>query len=712
VADDGDERVRRRDPDATDVWQTPAPAGANARRREPEAAAVDDPDLARFIRDVAEIGLLEEAEIKAFLDRFPAAERPHNAKRLARELVGAGRMTAYQAGAVCQGKAKGLVIGRFVVLDKLGAGGMGMVFKAEHRRLRRVVALKILPPSITREPDAVGRFHREAEAAAKLDHPNLVRAIDADEAGGMHFLVMEFVDGRDLGKVVKARGPLPVARALDALIQAARGLDAAHRRGIIHRDIKPSNLMLDGSGTVKVLDLGLARLDDPELSEATGGGLTLTNAFLGTADYMSPEQAFDPRLADARSDIYSLGCTLHYLLIAKPIYGGRSLMQRLLGHREGAIPSLRTTRPDVPPALDEAFRRMVAKAPGDRPASMAEVVDLLETCRLALDGVSPSSPRVLQVFDGKPASAPRSRRSSRKRGSSRPAVEPTPIPRHTSTPRPAPAGVDDEGSGFRSLDSTGRVYTIHGADAIGFRRWVDLVRSEDAIPTCLSAFDDGGRPSFAAVAAPNRDRAFWEVMLHPDAIEFAKYAKRMEGHGATLAFLVGYEAGTRVGVVTLYRHGGDDAGAESGLDAASLRARIAERERIPRRVVRLSGYPTEEGTRFAVAWDRDDGRPRRWEVDLAPAELRAFLDRGRADEYVPTALVAYPSGGLTRFAAVLRRAAGRAWEARLDLTAEALRDELARRSGRGLLPSLLCGYRLDGEVRYAATWVKGRTGRR
>jgi serine/threonine protein kinase len=713
VADDGDERVKNRDPEATDVWQTPAPEGAGARRSKPEPpAAVDDPDLARFIHDASDIGLFDASEIHAFLDRFPIAERPRDAKRLARELVAAGKMTAYQAGAICQGKAKGLVIGRFVVLEKLGAGGMGMVFKAEQRRLRRVVALKILPPSITREPDAVGRFHREAEAAAKLDHSNLVRAIDADEAGGMHFLVMEYVDGRDLGKIVKARGPLPVAQALDAVTQAARGLDAAHRRGIVHRDIKPSNLMLDASGTVKVLDLGLARLDDPDLSEATGGGLTLTNAFLGTADYMSPEQAFDPRLADARSDIYSLGCTLHYLLTAKPIYGGRSLMQRLLGHREGAIPSLRTTRPDVPPALDEAFRRMVAKAPADRPDSMAEVVDLLETCRLALGETSRSTPRVLQVFDGKPTSAPRSRRSSRKRGSSRPAVEPTPIPRHSSTPRPAPEGSDDEGSGFRSLDPTGRVYTIHGADAIGFRRWIDLVRSEDAIPTCLSAFDDNGRPSFAAVAAPNRGRAFWEVMLHPDAIESAKYAKRMESQGATLSLLAGYAAGPRVGVVTLYRHAGENAGAESGLGAAVLRARITELERIPRRLVGLSGYPTEEGTRFAVAWDRDDNRPRRWEIDLTPATLRAFLERGRADEYIPIALTSYPAGGSTRFAAILRRAAGRAWEARFDLSTEALRDELDRRSGRGLLPSLLCGYRVEGAVYYAATWVKERAGRR
>ena len=183
-----------------------------------------------------------------------------DSRQLARELVDAGRLTAYQAGAICQGKSKGLLIGRYTVLDKLGAGGMGMVFKAQHRRLKQVVALKILPPSLTRNPELVQRFHREAETAAKLNHPNIVRAIDADDAGGTHFLVMEFVEGTNLSKLVRSRGVLTQAKALDAMIQAARGLAVAHDAGIVHRDIKPSNLMIDDAGVVKILDLGLARL--------------------------------------------------------------------------------------------------------------------------------------------------------------------------------------------------------------------------------------------------------------------------------------------------------------------------------------------------------------------------------------------------------------------------------------------------------------------
>ena len=285
----------------------------------------------------------------------------------------------------------------------------------------------------------MARFRREAEAAAKLDHPNLVRAIDADEAGGdalPRHGVRRRPRPRPGSSATAGRCPRPGPSTRSSRRPA--GLGAAHARGIVHRDIKPSNLMLDASGTVKVLDLGLARLDDPDLSTAGGGRLTITNAFLGTADYMSPEQAFDPRLADARSDVYSLGCTLHYLLTAKPVYGGRSLMQRLLGHREGAIPSLRTARPDVPASLDEAFRRMVAKAPADRPAAMDEVVSLLEACRRDLGGSSRAAPacsRSSTARRGRPAPAsdpasptpsrhprrrrPRSRGSRRRRGPSR-----------------------------------------------------------------------------------------------------------------------------------------------------------------------------------------------------------------------------------------------------------------------------------------------------
>ncbi len=225
-------------------------------------------------------------------------------------------MTPYQAAALYQKKSRGLLVGNYVILDKIGQGGMGMVFKCRHRRFGRVGALKILPPSFARDHQAVMRFRREVEAAGRLKHPNVVAALDADEDRGVHFLVMEFVEGRDLDRIVRDRGPMPVSQAIDCLIQAACGLEAAHAQGIVHRDIKPGNLMLDSQGTVRVLDLGLARLVDAAnpFGQAAGARLTESGMYMGTVDFMAPEQAEDSRRADHRADIYALGCTLFYLL--------------------------------------------------------------------------------------------------------------------------------------------------------------------------------------------------------------------------------------------------------------------------------------------------------------------------------------------------------------------------------------------------------------
>ena len=274
---------------------------------------------------------------------------------LAAELIRLGKLTPYQAAAIRQGKTKGLLIGDYIVLDKIGSGGMGLVLKARRRQLERVVALELLPPSFSRDRAAVIRFRREATAVSKFRHPNIVSAIEAGETHGLLFLVMEFVDGRDLSRTVKEKGPLSVGQTINCIIQAARGLQEAHDHGIVHRDMKPANLLLDSSGTVKVLDLGLARMSPPDGFVATSGSeldLTVSGSFVGTVDYMSPEQAYDPRIADRRSDIYSLGCTLHFLLTGKAPFGGQTFMERLLGHRERPIPSL---------AHPGAMFRMVAR---------------------------------------------------------------------------------------------------------------------------------------------------------------------------------------------------------------------------------------------------------------------------------------------------------------------------------------------------------------
>jgi WD40 repeat protein len=338
------------------------------------------------VRDLIESGLVDAADLAAIRARIASPDAPADAQTLARELVRAGRLTSYQAGAVLQGKTRGLFIGNYVVLDKLGAGGMGMVFKARHSRLKRDVALKLLPPSVARDPSAVLRFQREAKAAAKLSHPNVVAVLDADEFRGLHFLVMEYVEGRDLARLVRQRGPLPVPEAIDCLVQAARGLKAASEASVVHRDIKPSNLLLEPGGTLKILDMGLARLETPAGLLGTAGrepdaDLTQSNVLMGTVDYMSPEQAFDPRCADHRSDIYSLGCTLYFLLTGRPPFPAETLVGRLVAHREHPIPVLTDARPDAPRGLDDLLKRMLAKSPADRVSSFDDLIAALEACR-------------------------------------------------------------------------------------------------------------------------------------------------------------------------------------------------------------------------------------------------------------------------------------------------------------------------------------------
>jgi serine/threonine-protein kinase len=264
-----------------------------------------------------------------------------------------------------------------VIQEKIGAGGMGMVFKAEHRRMKRIVAVKVLSPSALKNPAVLKRFHREVEAVAKLAHPNIVAAHDADEFNNVHFLVMEFVEGVDLARHIQQHGPLPVEKGVEYVLQTARGLEHAHVQGIVHRDIKPANLLLDTHGTIKILDMGLARFHEganvpPPTDESAA--LTETGSLMGTVDFMSPEQALDSRHADQASDMYSLGATLYFLLVGRPLFSGETLMARVLAHRENQVPSLCAARPEIPPQIDAIYQRMVAKKKEARYPSMTELI--------------------------------------------------------------------------------------------------------------------------------------------------------------------------------------------------------------------------------------------------------------------------------------------------------------------------------------------------
>jgi predicted Ser/Thr protein kinase len=264
---------------------------------------------------------------------------------------------------------------RYRVLELLGVGGMGTVFKAEHRLMRRTVALKVVNKHLTQRAAAVERFRLEVQAAAQLSHPNVVTAHDAEQAGDVHFLVMEYVEGTNLDRLVQQRGPLPVREACDYVLQATLGLQYANERGLIHRDLKPANLLLTPSGQVKILDFGLARL---AREAAPPGAVTPTGTLIGTPDYVAPEQALEPHKADVRADLYSLGCTLYFLLAGQPPFPDGSVLQKLMAHQGRSPRPLRELRPDVPAPLLRVVDRLLAKDPARRYATPADLAAALE----------------------------------------------------------------------------------------------------------------------------------------------------------------------------------------------------------------------------------------------------------------------------------------------------------------------------------------------
>ena len=271
------------------------------------------------------------------------------------------------------------------LLEKLGEGGMGTVYKAQHTRLNRLVALKMLPACRMDHEPSIARFAREIEAVGKLDHPNIVRAFDAGEDDEVHYLVMELVDGVDLHRLVKQNGPLPIAEACAIVRQAALGLQHAHEHGLVHRDVKPSNLLLSRDGTVKVLDLGLALLQGESRRQEE---LTSTGQVMGTLDYIAPEQASDSHLVDVRADVYSLGCTLFKLLTGRAPFADSqhdSALKKLLAHAQDTPPALGELRADAPGELAETLQRMLAKDPDHRPATPADVAAVLEPAAAGAD---------------------------------------------------------------------------------------------------------------------------------------------------------------------------------------------------------------------------------------------------------------------------------------------------------------------------------------
>ncbi len=269
----------------------------------------------------------------------------------------------------------GGTLGPYHLVAKLGEGGMGIVFRAIHTKLDKVVALKILSAAFMNQPDAAARFQREMKAVGRVNHPHVAQAFDAGEINGTHYLAMEFVEGQDLATIIRERGALPFATACRLIREAAEALSAAHAAGLVHRDVKPSNLLLDQNGRVKLLDLGLSRLLAKE--DTPGTNLTAFGQVFGTADYMAPEQWDDPRKADARTDLYALGCTLFHLISGRPPYASddhQSVIGKMKGHVSAPLPDLTELAPQTPATVVEVCRRLMSKRPEDRFPSAHDVV--------------------------------------------------------------------------------------------------------------------------------------------------------------------------------------------------------------------------------------------------------------------------------------------------------------------------------------------------
>ncbi|HEY2840003.1 MAG TPA: serine/threonine-protein kinase [Pirellulales bacterium] len=339
--------------------------------------------LDTFLDLVRRSGLVEPNKLEAALaelDQRAAANPTSDSGIVCSHLIEAGLLTEWQSERLLEGRHKGFFLGKYKLLGHLGTGGMSSVYLAEHVTMCRRVAIKVLPHSRVKDSSYLARFYREARAAAALDDPNIVRAYDVDSdvekqtGKETHYLVMEYVEGRDLQVAITADGPLTPAQAADYMRQAASGLAHAHQVGLIHRDIKPGNLLIDLKGQVKILDMGLAAFSDDSQASLT---IAHDERVLGTVDYLSPEQAIDSHTVDGRADIYSLGCTLYFSLVGHPPFPEGSSPARLMAHQTQEPVSIRKKRNDVPEDLIAICTRMMAKRRENRFQTASQVVDAL-----------------------------------------------------------------------------------------------------------------------------------------------------------------------------------------------------------------------------------------------------------------------------------------------------------------------------------------------
>jgi serine/threonine-protein kinase len=435
-------QLRLEQVDAELSQSRPQPAATCVSPRRTESAAASESPLSLPIPDAATLlAILRDGQMldPRQLERLEAvsAESALDAAGLGREMLLRNWLTPYQVGVLLQGRGKELVVGNYVLLEHLGDGGVGRVFKARHRQSQRVVALKVIRPELMTEPEVVARFRREIRVVGQLSHPHIVRALDPEPSDAIHMLAMEYIEGIDLGKRVRRSGPLSVLEACEYIRQAALALQYAHELGLVHRDLKPPNILVEpapavtGSptapfGCAKITDFGLARLhrplSDDELTHMTreSNGFSLLTpqgvVMMGTPDYMAPEQAEDFHRADIRADIYSLGCTLYFLLTGQPPFPGGSLAEKLARHIRRPPLSVAAFRADLPFGVQHVLDRMLTKQPEQRfqtPGELAAALgdpELLNSTLLAFQ----ADARVQEAADSSRESSGRPSPGSRR----------------------------------------------------------------------------------------------------------------------------------------------------------------------------------------------------------------------------------------------------------------------------------------------------------
>ncbi len=333
-----------------------------------------DPRASRFYQAALQSGLIDEAALDACWGLIPPEKRTPEAidRRLARQAITAGRITLWQAQQLIAGRSSGYKIDKYTLLDLLGRGGMGRVYLARDARLNRLVALKILSQERMNNPRAIARFEREAKVGAQLQHENLVRIYDEGESGGIRYLVMEYIEGKNVGQLIAEQGSIPWPTAARLARQVALGLDHARLKELIHRDVNPCNILVNRDGTAKLTDLGLA-IDLNDTDNVTRDGATV-----GTFDYVSPEQARHSRSVDTRADIYSLGCSLFHMVAGRVPFPVASLPEKLYAHQLHEPEPLNELVPGVPEGLAEVVRKMLRKRPEERYQTPAELALALE----------------------------------------------------------------------------------------------------------------------------------------------------------------------------------------------------------------------------------------------------------------------------------------------------------------------------------------------